>query len=71
METEKIERTVSNSELIKSLEADDPDYAFVEQTEKTETGLDVLIKTNSGKWLAWTYDTETAQRIAGLLNTGF
>ena len=62
---------MEKSELIKALEADDPDYAFIEQTEKTETGLDVLIKTNSGKWLAWTYDAETAQRIAILLNTGF
>lgn len=55
----------------RALEADDPDYAFIEQTEKTETGLDVLIKTNSGKWLAWAYDTDTAQRIARLLNKGF
>ena len=41
---------------------------YIEQTEKTETGLDVAIKAEYGGVLAWAYTEETAQLIADALN---
>jgi len=38
-----------------------------EQTEKTETGLDVLIKYD-GQWIAWAYTKESAEMIVNTLN---
>ena len=41
----------------------------VEETEKTDNGLDYLIKSKeSGSWLACAYTKETAQLIADALN---
>jgi hypothetical protein len=40
----------------------------IEQTEKTETGLDVAIKAEDGRILAWTYSIEIGNTIAEALN---
>lgn len=40
----------------------------VEQTEKTETGLDVVVKSDNGKIIAWCYSLSSAQMIANALN---
>lgn len=40
----------------------------VEQTEKTETGLDVVVKAEHGGILAWCYTVSSAQMIANALN---
>jgi len=39
-----------------------------EQTEKVETGLDVAIKAEDGRVLAWTYSEEMAEVICDSLN---
>ena len=40
----------------------------VEQTEQTETGLDVRVVAPHGATLAWCYTTSAAQGIADALN---
>jgi len=39
-----------------------------EQTEKVETGLDVAIKAEDGRIIAWAYDIQMASEICHNLN---
>lgn len=40
----------------------------LEETEKTENGLDFLIKDKDGNWIAWAYNKEEAEKIVDALN---
>ena len=40
----------------------------VEQTERVETGLDVVVRGEHGGIIAWCYSVEAAQMIANALN---
>lgn len=39
-----------------------------EQTENTDTGLDVAIKSEDGRILAWTYSLDLGRQIAWAMN---
>lgn len=41
---------------------------IIEQTEKTENGLDVLLRDKNGKWVGWFYDFETAKQVSESLD---
>jgi len=42
-----------------------------EQTEKVETGLDVAIKTEDGRIIAWAYSIKMASEICYTLNNSW